>query len=287
MFWGEGLAWLGKGETENARRAFVALSEAGGIYTTTGRLYLAQTKIYEGALEEATDELESDLGVDLKLGDQVHEEVRRYWLGQIFILRGRRSAAVRQLEALSRWKVLPSNLELLRNRAFLCRATGDLSRADLLIRQAERMHSEFPSNFSQAVLAQVRGELELLRVGHWEVARTNLEQAYALWGDASTLWSLANAYYAHKDYRRALTIYEQFLSRKGEVLRWEFSGLLPLAHLQAARCHRNLTDNDRATQEYNQFLRLWGDKGNQIPLVEEARREREVVTTFLESKKPT
>lgn len=277
LYWGEGLAWLGKGEATNARKAFLALAEAGGVYTTTGRLYLAQAKIYQGDLGGATEQLEADLGLDLKTGDQVHEAIRRYWLSKIYILRGRRTKALRQMETLSRWKILPGNLELLRDQALLYAEMGERSRAERLLAQAERLHSEFPSNFSQAVLMQVHGELELLS-GHWEAAQQDLEQAHALWGDASTIWSLANAYYSHKDYRRALTLYELLISRKGEILRWEFSGLWPLAHLQAARCYRNLADNDRATQEYNQFLQLWGENSNQIAVAEEARKEREVLS---------
>ncbi len=278
LHWGEGLAWLGKGDVGRARDEFRALAQGGGVYESAGRLYLAQTVIYEGKAETAGEQLEADLQFDLKSQNESDGATCRYWLAQLHLLRDRRKRALDELQALSRQKTLPTHLQELRVGALLYAEMGEQERAQRILGQIEQIVREFPSTFSQGVAAQVRGELEWAD-GRAEAARQDLERAHAQWGDVSTLWSLARFWEAQGDYSRALDLYKEVITRKGEVLRLEFSGLWVLANLRAAHCLRRLNDYSQAVRYYDDFLLLWGSSPTEIPLVREVWQERKNLPT--------
>ncbi len=121
-------------------------------------------------------------------------------------------------------------------------------------------------------MAQVRGGLKQAAGEQMEALR-EMQQSRALWGGVLTAWSLATYWDERGDYRKALDFYREVLARKGDVLQWDFVGLWVLAHLRAARCHRQLGNDKEAARLYDEFLHLWGTEASQLPQVKEAKEE--------------
>jgi tetratricopeptide (TPR) repeat protein len=140
------------------------------------------------------------------------------------------------------------------------------------LHQLEQLQAQFPGSFTQAAVAQVRGALAMA-TGKRAEAQRDLEQARALWGGVLGAWSLALYWDQRGDYAKALDCYREVLARKGEVMAWDFAGLWVLAHLQAARCYKNLGNDREAARLYDEFLHLWGTEAKDIPQVKKAKEE--------------
>jgi tetratricopeptide (TPR) repeat protein len=271
---GEAFAWLMKGDVPRARQALQAMVNVGGAYyENLGRLYLAQLLTYEGKLTAAAEQLESDLALDLKTGNESYAEIRRYWLARIYLLLGQRKSALAHLDALlAKTRRSPIHLHQLRQAALVYVEIGDVSRGQRVLQQLEQLQSAFPSNFSKAAVAQVRGGLKQAAGEHIDALR-DLQQARALWGGVLEAWSLATYWDKRGDYEKALNFYREVLARKGDVMQWDFPGLWALAHLQAARCYRRLGNDKEGARLYDEFLHLWGTEARDLPQVKRAKEE--------------
>jgi len=271
---GEAFAWLMKGDVARARQALQPMLRGGGTYyEDLGRLDLAQLLIYEGKLDEAAEQLESDLGLGLKTGNEYHAAIRHYWLARLYLLLGRRRFALDHLATvLAETRRSPIRLHELRQAGLVYAEMGEVSRCRRVLQQIEQLQSAFPSNFGKAALAQVRGGLEQVAGKQTEALR-DFQQARALWGGVLTAWSLASCWDQRGDYEKALNFYREVLARKGDMMQWDFAGLWVLAHFQAARCHRRLGNDKEAAKLYGEFLRLWGKEANDLPPVKKAKEE--------------
>lgn len=270
----EAFAWLMKDDVARARQALQVMVKGGGTYyENLGRLYLAHLSIYEGKLEAAAEQLESDMRLDLKTGNESYAADRRYWLARVYLLLGRKRLALDHLDTvLTKTRLSPVRLHQLRQAGLVYVEMGEVSRGQRVLRQLEQLESAFPSNFSKAAVAQVRGGLKQAAGEHTDALR-DLQQAQALWGGVLTAWSLATYWDQQGDYEKALDFYREVLARKGDVLQWEFVGLWALAHLQAARCYRSLGDYREAAKLYDEFLHLWGMEASELPQVKKAKEE--------------
>jgi len=65
------------------------------------------------------------------------------------------------------------------------------------------------------------------------------------------------------------------IARRGLMLNQEFPGTWVLAHLSAGRCQRRLGNHAQAAQLYDRFLSLWGNESMGLPVVYEAKQERQ------------
>jgi tetratricopeptide (TPR) repeat protein len=270
----EAFAWLMKEDVARARQALQAMVKGGGaFYENLGRLYLAQLSIYEGELEQAAEQLESDLGPDLKTGGEYYATIRHYWLARLYLLLGRRRLALDHLDTvLAETRPSPIHLHELRQAGLVLAEMGEVSRGKHVLQQLEQLQSQFPGSFTKGAVAQLRGSLEQA-AGHQAEALRDLQQARALWGGVLTAWSLASYWDQRGDYEKALNFYREVLARKGDMMQWDFAGLWVLAHFQAARCHRRLGNDKEAAKLYDEFLRLWGKEANDLPLVKKAKEE--------------
>jgi len=274
----EGLAWLGKGDLQRATRIFERLA-ADPNREIVGRVYLAQTMILQGELVKALEQLEGLQKRESEMKDQDRLYLCRSWLARLYRHLGRRTEALRPLESMASYPPSPSRIQPLRFAALSLAQMGKLKEAETVVVKLEALSKDFPSALTDGVAAHVRGELEW-KAGRSAEAREYLESARSKWEDPLALWSLAGFWESQGDLNRALSLYERVLDLKGTVLRFECSDLWVLAHLQAGRCQSGLRNSRQAAAHYDEFLRLWGTGASDLPVVKQARQERQSLSHF-------
>jgi eukaryotic-like serine/threonine-protein kinase len=272
----EANALLGKHDFVNARRIFENIASQPESQGNYGRLQLAKALIYEGKLDEAASELDSDLTKDLQLRDERLAVQRRTWLGWIRALQGNRAAATNFASALLQAPIGPTNL-------YQLRATGamlaEIGQVDLLEQVRERVEyfvqSGFEGSFFTSAIAQIKGDIARAR-GDKELARRQLDQAALQWVDVLTLWSVARLSEDLGDFQRARDSYREIINRGGEILHFShFPGLKSLALAGAARCEVALGDREKALKHYDEFFTTLGKYSPELMVVRAARQQRE------------
>lgn len=276
FYWGEGLAWLVKGDPVRGERAFRSLMEGTTTYQSHGRLLLAQTLVYEGRLREAMDELQGGLGLDLRMGFQRNAAIRRSFLASLHSLLGEREQALRRLEEVEALKDLPVNLKNLRSAAVLSSELGDVRRAQRLLERIERLSDQYPSNISKGSAAQIRGEIARV-TNDVDTARQNFEEALLYWEDPSSLHSAARFWAAEGRCDKAVPLFGAVLSQRGRILRDFFATTWVLGHLELARCEEQLGQYEEASHQYDAFLQLWEVAQPSLEIVREAQRKRDAL----------
>jgi eukaryotic-like serine/threonine-protein kinase len=269
---GEAAAWLMKGDAVRSREALQPLiKDESAYYENIGRIGLAQLAITEGKLDEAMEQLESDLGLSLEVSSEYYTAIRHYWLGRINALLGQKKNAIAHLDnVLKKTRLSPIRLHELRQVGLAYAELGELSRAQNALQQVEQLQSAFPSNFSRAAVYQLHGSLKLA-TGNQKEALQDLMQARALWDGVLVTWSLATYWEEQAEFAKALDCYREVIVRKGDVMQWDFPGIWVLAHLQAARCYQRLGKEKEALQLYSEFLKLW--KTSRLPQTKQAKQE--------------
>jgi eukaryotic-like serine/threonine-protein kinase len=279
LFWGEGVTRIMLRDPTWAATSFRALAKKGEeeqgdpTFASLGRLYLAQTMVYEGRLQPAIGELEAGLALDAREKFERTQKIRNEYLAKIFLQLGDTKEARRQVEQIeSQLEDVPAHLKPMRNAALLRIGLGDLRQAERLLARIEKLRDRYPGNLSRGFAAQVRGEIERAR-GAKAAARDHLDEARLQWEDPSTLGSLAHYWMAENRCDKALPILQEILAQKGWIFHEFFIGDWVLAHRDVARCQAKLGQFDQARASYATFLKLWGTNGTDLPDVKDARRE--------------
>lgn len=276
FYWGEGLALLGKGDPTAAKDAFHRLMKGDPTYESHGRLFLAQALIHEGRLREAAEELEAGLGLDLRMGFQRNAAIRTSLIAGVNALLGDRQETLLHLSRLEDLKDVPIHLKHLRSGALIYSNLGETSKARALLARIEKIRDLHPSPLSSGSAAQVRGEIEQ-SAGRTAQARRSLEEARLHWADPLTLDSLAHFWIRQRRCDKALPLLRELLSQRGRILRDYSANTWVVAHLESARCHRDLGHAEEARRDYDAFLTLWQKGIADSGLVQEALRERKLL----------
>ncbi len=267
--WGEGLAWLSKGEGERATEAFRRLENGERIGAAWAGFYLAQTHVLEGRLEESIEELdEGRIGQDVAPGSTHLIRLRRFALALLHKELGDEGKAHDLAEQLAKSVESSWDLLSLRQAAILEIELGRPSHAESILPRLTRLAERYPGRFARGMLAHVSGELSRAK-GRAPEARERLEEAVRLWPDVPALWSLARYRMDGGDAAEALPLYQEILFRKGEILRREPALFWVLAQFETARCLQALGRDREAVRRYEEFLRVWKGSGDQN-LVHEA-----------------
>lgn len=276
LYWPEGIAWLVQGDTARAETAFEKLANGAAEdqeYKSYGRYYLVQSLIHRGKLQQAARALEADLSLDTQAGYQRNEMNCDETLARIYLLLGDKEEARRPLVQLeSQLADIPLHLKHLRSTALLEIRLGNLPRARELLARIEALRDRYPSFLSRGFAAQVRGEIEAA-AGHYEMARDSLETAGREWRDPKTEESLARYWAGRGSFDRAAALYDEILRQKGWILHEFFIGEWIEAHLELARCDRQLGKTAEARTRYGELLSLWREADRDLPLVLDAERE--------------
>ena len=277
--WAAGLAQLGLGRVEAARREFQTLhkAEGGGFFENLGQLYLSRILLYEGRLQEATDALRTGLMLDQRMGSETWTPVRFYLLATTLELQGRIEEArvqARRLQAAAGSGSGPVYIENLRRAGLLECRFGDLHIARQLLERVDQQRTERDSAFNQSAYYHLTGVLELAE-GNSGEAIQSLQASVAYFPGYEPYPTLARALAAQGDWQGALDAYEQVLVRKGMIFHDDSPTTWVLAHLEMARLHQHLGNFEQARQAYDEFLRLWANADEGLPVLQEARAERE------------
>jgi serine/threonine protein kinase/tetratricopeptide (TPR) repeat protein len=276
FYWGEGLALLGKGDSMAAKNAFHRLMKGDPTYESHGRLFLAQALIYEGRLREAAEELEAGLGLDLRMGFQRNAAIRTSLIAGVNSLLRDRPETLLHVSRLEDLKDVPIHLKHLRSGALLYCHSGEISKARALLARIEKIQDLYPSPLSSGSAAQIRGEIEQA-AGRTAQARRSLEEARLHWADPPTLDSLARFWIRQRRCDKALPLLRELLSQRGRILRDYSADSWVVAHLESARCQRDLGHAEEARRDYDEFLTLWQEGIADSSFVQEAIRERKAL----------
>jgi tetratricopeptide (TPR) repeat protein len=269
----QGEAWLGKSEFEKAEASFNQMSEAGGYWQNMGYRYLAGTQIAAGRLSDAASRLESGIDARPRGTDTVTFFALHSWAAWIYSLENNRDLARRHLSAVSRETPAPVNVLDLRTAALVMIDIGELESVNRILAAIEDFSKKYQSNSYLGALAHLRGELAR-KTGDRDEAARQFALAVKLWPDMLTLWSGARFYEEIGDAELARSLYSQMLSRKGEIIRWYFPGLIPLAELGKARAESKLGDQKQAVNDYDSFLSTMGRFSPELAIVRDAKLER-------------
>ncbi|HEV2298812.1 MAG TPA: protein kinase [Candidatus Acidoferrales bacterium] len=275
LYWGTGLAYLGKGDTKQARAAFQTLGKDGGAYgEDLASLYLARVLMYEGRLREATAELQNGLLLDQKMGSELYMPVRRYLLAETFLARGQTEKA-RTIEQRMAKDALESSVSEDVHRAGLISIElNDVPAARKLLDGLSEMRKERESGFVESCYYNLQGALDLEQKHEDGSAGEQIQAAvfFPLYAASS---GLGDALVAKHDWNGAAQAYEKYLNFEGEIFHDDSPSDWVLAHLALARALARGGKKEEALKYYAQFLQLWANADSDLPALREARAERQ------------
>jgi serine/threonine-protein kinase len=251
----EGTARLSRGDLARADEILrnLLLDSASESWA---RIYLAQSDMLQGRLLDAILQLETAAGSHAGSVNRDNEWKGRAWAARIHLLTGNRRAALLHASVLVDLPPSPATLRAIRNAGLIYIDAEDETGAARAAELLEQIRRQYPTPFSRAAAKQMQGELSRLRRNKPE-AGIQLEEAWRLWPDTLTLWSLARYRESQGDYRRAASLYERLLGDKGNVLLQEPLTLWVLAHYKRAACASEMNDRARAGLYAGQFRSMW------------------------------
>jgi eukaryotic-like serine/threonine-protein kinase len=289
LHWGAGLAYWGEDDLEASQGEFEKLRAAGGEYEQNlASLYLARVLIYQGRLREGTDALRAGLILDEKTGSEGWSLVRRYLLAKALRAEGddegaRKEAALLERSALEERRPLMrwAQGEEMRRAGAVAVEQGDLSTARQILAHMGTLPSLNQSGFTRSCFYNLQGLVESA-AARADSAIESERQALLFFPGHEPYRALGDEYAARKEWQSAAQAYGQYLQFKGEILRDDSPSDWVLAHLSLARALTHQGDTARALNEYDEFLRLWANADAGIPVIREARRERERVRAAID-----
>jgi len=273
LYWGTGLAYLGKGNTQQSRAAFQSLAKEGGAYgEDVGSLYLARVLMYEGRMREAAAELQNGLLLDEKMGSVTNIPVRRYLLAEISMARGQ-TAESRAIERQMAQDALanPESQEL-RRAGLIAIGLKDVPTARKLLAGLADMRKGHESGFIESCYLNLDGAVDL-EADHADAAIDSQRRASVFFPLYGAFSGLGDALTAKHDWSGAAQAYRQYLNFQGEIFHDDSPSDWVLAHLSAARSFAHAGKKDEALKLYGQFLQLWSNADADLPQPREARTE--------------
>lgn len=272
LHWGLGLAFLGKGNVEDAEKEFSRLQQPGEVYDSIGRIYVARCNIYEGKLNAAIQQLSANIVTDRASRNTYPELVDHYLLASIYLIQDKREMAHSELnQILTASEAGVAQAGNLMRVGTLYARMGDIDSARRALRLLEGLGSAESASFRSAALQIVSGEINIAERRFPEALKslTLANQEYSM---APAHESLAVLYESQGDWQKAIGEWQRVLDSRGEIFQDHSPADWVLAHLAVARDYSKSHDSKPAETYYRQFLRLW-EKGDSIRSKSEAARE--------------
>lgn len=275
LYWGTGLAYLGKGDTKDATAAFQSLGQEGGLYgADLASLYLARVMMYEGRLQESAEELQKGLLLDQKMGSVTFMPVRRYLLAQIYMAQGEPAQAHAIEEKLTDDAIANPESQDLRRAGIISAELKDLATARKLLAALGGMRKEHESGFIESCYDNLDGVLDLA-AGHSDAAIDSQQRAPVFFQLYAAYLGLGDAMAAKHDWNGAAQAYKNYLNFQGEIFQDDSPSDWVLAHLALARALARGGKKEEAMKNYDAFLQLWANADPDLTAVREAREERQ------------
>ena len=249
-----GIALFGKGELNDAKRAFARLSESqqrlhGTTHFSTAREWLADLLLYQGRLEDATRSIEQILGTS----DNAQSRARLLaYLAQIYALTGDEKRAL--MYANQSASATPADPFAVVQAAIVLASFGDSHRVERLL----KLHSEVAdaplsasnNHLIRGVLAAAKGGtasgIEEIRLAR------DLDPR-----DEEAIFQLGVAYFRAGDYESALKMFQRVIDLRGNVLLEKPPLLIPLSIYRIALCYEHLGSSDSAKPYRKEVAAIW------------------------------
>ena len=231
--------------------------------------WLAQASSFAGRWRESNEHLQR--ATEIALRAEAREVVAIYTADQAL-----RAAWLGQFEQSS--TLAQSALKIERNRNVLTRAAlafalaSDAAKAQPLIDELEQKHPK-DTMVSQVWLPEIKAAIQLSKnnaQGALELLETTKRYESAAVLSPQTLRSVV--YMKLGQGTQAAAEARRILDHRGQG---PLSTLWPLAHLALARASAMQGDTTQARKSYQDFLTLWKDADQDIPILLEAKREFE------------
>lgn len=269
--WGLGLAYLGVGNLNEARRQFHFLEQSEGAYQVIGEIYNVRTTLYEGKFSETIHKLGAGIAKDQKSSNKQPEMLRRYLLANIFHLTGDSELVAEQLQPILSGKLIDLASDDIRRAGALFARIGKIDKAVALLNELQRRVKDAPTYFRKSCYFNLKGEISLAKDDPRDAIQSFLN------ADAELPWyvshhGLARAYEESGDLKNASAEWQKVLDARGEILQDGFPPEWILAHLELARIQSRMNNREAARDNYQRFLQIW-QQADAIPISEEATRE--------------
>jgi tetratricopeptide (TPR) repeat protein len=270
--WAEGMAWLLLDNPIRAHESFVQLARARGepVLSAWGHLFEAQALVYSGEWPQAMAKLsQTDTPDRAEMISEVWMN-RQLWTAWLASLMGSDwKGPLQRLEGVAGSDPSPQKVEAFRDAAVLAARHKDTAMVQRFRRLLEAVERGFPSLRSSSGRPEsipfvhyhaefVRGEEAHLLGQTDRAARIFSEQAHTFLRDPQSWMSLAQVQASLGDWNDAVESYRQVLALRGQILTWCIPMVLPLAHLELARCLRQVSQFAEARQSYDAFLKSAG-----------------------------
>lgn len=165
LYWSEGIAYMVLGESEKAFAAFENLGQD-PEYSSLGQIFKGQIRLEQGHLPDAEVMLAKGLSVDQGISSREVAQ-RHILLAEIAVRRSDPEDAKRHLETLlagdGGLEVIPDNLKYYRTAAIVAVRARSVELAERFSKDISFLAQKFPSTISQALEAQVLGEIAELK----------------------------------------------------------------------------------------------------------------------------
>ena len=276
LHWGVGLAYLGQGNREAAGREFDLLKQAGDYGANLASFYHASLLAHEGRLAEATQELQAGVVLGEKQGSRNSLLTRRWLLAKVLAMRGRGMEALAETRALgsqARAQADPWGLEA---GGLLTLELGNLPLARLLLAELDKLRSKDQgAAYIQSRYYTLKGGIELANgdaAGAVIRARAALVYNPVAYEAASVL---GQAYARERNWPEAARAYKRYLDSQGQLFALGATAEWAAAQARLARAQVEAGQTDEALRTYERFLELWSAADAGLPIVQQARADRQ------------
>jgi tetratricopeptide (TPR) repeat protein len=276
LHWGAGLAYLGQNDAARAREQFSMLANEGGDYEKNlAALESARVLLFEGRLREASEALKHGL----LLAERSHYEswvpVQRYLLIDTLQLQGKREEARAELKKLMAAGPIPeSEEEELRRAGELAVALGDLPEAQQALDRLAKLDARQDSALTHNAYQNLKGLVEWAN-GKRAQAEESERKAAAFRPSYEVASALGRIYETNGQSGEAAKQFRNYLDFKGELLVDDSPADWVTGHVTLARSLAKAGDGTKAAAEYDEFLKLWSHADGDLPIVRQAKAERE------------
>jgi eukaryotic-like serine/threonine-protein kinase len=188
--------------------------------------------------------------------------------------RGDKANALKETRLLEASALKETHPQEMRRAGALAIELGDISAGRKILAQMERLPLLQESHFTQSCYYNLKGVVESA-AGQTDSAIESQRRAALFFPTYEPYRALGDEYASRRDWLNAAQAYQRYLGFRGEMLRDDSPSDLVLAHLSLARSLAQAGDSAHSLEQYDEFLRLWGNADPDLQSLREARGERE------------
>jgi len=264
-----GFMYVEIGEIEKAREVFEKMMSGNDEHKAKGLRSQALLSMYQGKFSDAITRIHESTLYYRLTGEELSELRNNLLLAVMYRTKGMMPEFSEELNAVNNviddissepyWYLLLGRLYA---------RSGEINKAEIILDNLSEEINE-GNRRDQSAYNQLKGEIELAK-GNTTEAIPLLEAAVKLRNDSYTLSSLAYCYYKSGQQGKAISVYEDIIGPQYSF-GWEAQQHCVEAHYNMARIYEELGDNEQAIKYYRDFLDIWKDADEDIPILLDAK----------------